>query len=63
VFVVGWLVVFLAASSLEFPTKIFLNICARETLIKEWDTRRNEIIEGVHSVNIMVVAGGIYLHV
>jgi hypothetical protein len=31
------LVVFLAVSSLEFPTEIFLATCARETLINEWD--------------------------
>jgi hypothetical protein len=50
VFVVGLLVVFLAASSLEFPTEIFLVTYARETLINEWDDRGTEINEGVHSL-------------
>jgi hypothetical protein len=36
VFDVGMLIVFLAASSLEFPVKIFLASCARKTLINEW---------------------------
>jgi hypothetical protein len=36
VFVVGLLIVFLAASSLEFPAERFLVTCARETLINEW---------------------------
>jgi hypothetical protein len=36
VFIVGLLVVLLAASSLEFPVERFLAICAKETLINEW---------------------------
>jgi hypothetical protein len=44
------LVVFLAVSSLEFPTKRFPVICARETLINEGDSQEIEISEGVHSL-------------
>jgi hypothetical protein len=50
VFVVGLLIVFLAAISLEFPAERFLATCARETLINEWDARGTEISEGVHSL-------------
>jgi hypothetical protein len=50
VFVVGLLIVFLAAISLEFPAERFLVTCARETLINEWDARGTEISEGVHSL-------------
>jgi hypothetical protein len=44
------LVVFLAVSSLEFPTEIFLVTYATETLINEWDTEGTEISEGVYSL-------------
>jgi hypothetical protein len=47
--VVGLLIVFLATSSLKFPTKIFLVTCARETLINEWDVQVTDINEGAHS--------------
>jgi hypothetical protein len=50
VFVVVFLVVFLAVSSLEFPVERFLVTCARETLINEWDARWTESSEGVHSL-------------
>jgi hypothetical protein len=38
VVVVGLLKVFLVEISLEFPAERFLDSCARETLINEWDT-------------------------
>jgi hypothetical protein len=50
VFVVGLLVVFLAAGSLEFPSEKLLATCAKETLINKWDTQGIEISEGVHSL-------------
>jgi hypothetical protein len=50
VFVDGLLVVFLATSSLEFPTERFMVTCASETLINEWDAQGTDISEGVHSL-------------
>jgi hypothetical protein len=50
VFVVGLLIVFLAAVSLEFLAKRLLVACAREILINEWDARGAEINEVVHSL-------------
>jgi hypothetical protein len=50
VFVVGFLIDFLAAISLEFPVERFLVAYARETLINKWDAQGIEIIEGVHSL-------------
>jgi hypothetical protein len=46
----GLLIVFLATTSLEFPTERFLITCARETLINEWDARGTKINEKVHSL-------------
>jgi hypothetical protein len=46
VFVVVFLVVFLAVSSLEFPTERFLVTCARETLINEWDADGLRAVKG-----------------
>jgi hypothetical protein len=43
-------VVFLEASSHEFPAERFLVTCARETLINEWDAQGTEISEEVHSL-------------
>ena len=40
---------FLATIFLEFPAERFLAACARETLIKKWDARGTDIIEGLHS--------------
>jgi hypothetical protein len=40
------LVVFLAASSLEFPAERFLVTCARETLINEWDAQGLRSVKG-----------------
>jgi hypothetical protein len=37
VFVVGLLIFFLVASSLEFPAEIFPVTCAREIMINEWN--------------------------
>jgi hypothetical protein len=50
-FVVGLLIVFLKTISTEFPTKIFLDACVKETLINKWDAIGNEISEGVHSLS------------
>jgi hypothetical protein len=44
------LVVFLALSSPEFTTKIFLVTCAIVTLINEWDVQGTMMSEGVHSL-------------
>jgi hypothetical protein len=46
VFVVGLLVVFLAASSLEFPAERFLVTCARETPINKWHIPWEILING-----------------
>jgi len=48
VFFVGLLIVFLLEISLEIPDEIFLAICARETLINEWDTWGTDINEGLN---------------
>jgi hypothetical protein len=50
VIVVVFLVVFLAVSSLEFPSSEILVTYARETLINEWDARWTKSSEGVHSL-------------
>jgi hypothetical protein len=47
---VGLLVFFLAAISLDIPAERFMVTCAREIPINEWDTRGNNINEGVHSL-------------
>jgi hypothetical protein len=48
VFVVGLLVVFLEASSLEFPADRFMDTYSRETLINKWHSQGIDINEGVH---------------
>jgi hypothetical protein len=50
VFVVGLLIVFLAAVFLEFPIERFLVVCAKETPINKWDAQGTDISEGVHSL-------------
>jgi hypothetical protein len=50
VFVVGLLIVYLAAVSPEFPVERFLVVYSRETLINEWYARGTDISEGVHSL-------------
>jgi hypothetical protein len=50
VFVIGLLIVFLAAISLEFLAERFLATCYREALINEWVTQGTENSEGVHSL-------------
>ena len=41
-----FLVVFLVVSSLELPSSENVAHCAKETLIKEWDTRWTKSSEG-----------------
>jgi hypothetical protein len=45
-----FMVVFLAAGSFVFSIERFLDTCAKEALINEWDAQGTRVSEGVHSL-------------